>query len=125
MTVTITQMAKLLKKEQKKAVEAASEEQVVMPMFLPAKIPKGSKGSILDVTTRQKFLSEAYEVWITWHTTRGLAIFFGVLTLILLPISLWIASASALAAGYYYSDHVRQALRIKNQYSKRRMLYTR
>ncbi len=110
--------------EQKPApAKPAGDEPVVMPMFVPSQMKPGD--GVLEMTTRQKFVTEGINVWIDWHKARVLAILCGVGAMLLLAVNLWISAGLGVAAGYFYSDHLKTAHRIQLFYKTRRLLYTR
>lgn len=122
--LTPSQMAKMkIGMEAKEHAKPAGDEPVVMPMFVPSEMKPGD--GVLQVTTRQNFVTEGINVWIDWHKYRMLAIFAGVGSLLLLSVHLWLAAGAALLAGWLYSMHLRVAHRIQLQLKTRRLLYTR
>lgn len=116
-------MAKMKIGIEKPVQPKAGDEPVVMPMFVPSQMKPGD--GVLEMTTRQKFVTEGINVWIDWHKYRVLAIIAAVGAMLLLAIHLWLAAAAGVLAGYFYSEHLRVAHRIQLFYKTRRLLYTR
>ncbi len=121
--LTVSQMKAAKIGFEKTEKSASQPDQVVMPTFLPSRIKKGD--GVFEVTTRQKFVTEGITLWLTWHFNRVAAIGLAILTLILLSFNLWLAAGAGIAAGHFYSEHVRNALAIKRRWIPRRLLYTR
>ncbi len=116
-------MAKLKMGAEKKDVQKPADDVVVMPMFVPARIKPGEE--MMNVTTRQQFVTDGIFTWLEWHYSRVLGILFAVAALFLISINLWLAAGAGALAGYWYSTHVRTARKINIFYTTRRLLYTR
>lgn len=70
-----------------------------MPMFLPT-MTQGRE--IVSITTRKKFLDAEIGTWRMWHMYRAAAVALGVLALLLLQYSVFLAAFAGAAAGYTY-----------------------
>ncbi len=109
--------------EKKPEVAKPTDDVVTMPMFVPAQMKPGD--GVLEMTTRQKFVTEGINVWIDWHANRVLAIVCAVGAMLMLAVNLWLSAGLGAAAGYFYSNHLKTAHRIQLFYKTRRLLYTR
>ena len=121
--LTVSQMKALKVGQQKDEKKSAQPDQVVMPTFLPSRMKKGE--GVFEVATRQRFVTEGITVWLEWHFYRALAIAIAIATLVLLSINIWLAAGAGIAAGHFYSVHVRRATEIRRRWLTRRLLYTR
>ncbi|MFH1246924.1 MAG: hypothetical protein V1644_00955 [Candidatus Micrarchaeota archaeon] len=122
-TLTPSQMAKMKIGFEKKEQQKPADDSVTMPMFVPTQMKPGD--GVLEMTTRQKFVTEGINVWIDWHKYRILAILCAVGAMLLLSIHLWLSAGAGVLAGYFYSEHLRTSARIQLFYKTRRVLYTR
>ncbi len=109
--------------ETPKEQPAATAEQVVMPAMVPTRMKKGE--GVLEVTTRQHFVTEGIDIWLRWHVTRVMSILCAVGALFFISINLWLGAGTGLAAGWFYGEHVKAARKITRFYRRRRMMYTR
>ncbi len=92
-----------------------------VPMFLPTRT---FGNSVATVTTRQKFIDTNIGWWLRWRISRVAAAALAILTIVLIPYNIWIAAASAIAAGWMYGQHVWSQFYVTQLLGKRRLLET-
>ncbi len=99
------------------------EDITIVPTMVPTLVKKGD--GMLEVSTRQKFVTSGVDDWIEWHTTRSAAILCAAGAIILFPVNLWLSAGVAGLAGHYYGKHVWKNHHINTNLKHRKVLYTR
>ncbi len=92
-----------------------------VPMFLPTET---FGRNIVNVQTRQAFLSPNIGWWVRWRVTRFAAVAAAILAILLLAVNGVLAAAAGLAAGYLYGQHLWADFYINNMLKSRRLLET-
>ena len=92
-----------------------------VPMFLPTET---FGRNVVNVQTRQSFLTPNIGWWVRWRVTRFAAIAAAVLAVLLLFVNGILAALAGLAAGYLYGQHIWADFYVNNMLKSRRLLET-
>lgn len=99
------------------------DEVTVVPTMVPALVKPGE--GMLEVTTRQRFVTSGIDDWLELHTTRSVAIFAAAGAVVLFPVNLWLSAGAAALAGHFYGKHIWKNHMINTNLKNRKVLYTR
>lgn len=102
-------------------VPAETSKYAPVPMFLPTET---FGRNVVNVQTRQSFLSPNIGWWVRWRITRFAAIAAAIVAVLLLPVNGILAAFAGLAAGYLYGQHVWADFYINRMLKSRRLLET-